>query len=75
MNITLSIDERLAERARRVATAMGKSLNQLIREHLQAITTRGDAEAFSLELRRLSASAKGHAMGRRLTREDAHDRT
>jgi len=75
MNITLSIDEQLVERARRVAASLGKSLNQLIREHLQAITTRGDAATFAAELRRLSASARGQSKGRRFTREDAHERT
>ena len=74
MNVTLSIDEQLVERARRVAAAMGKSLNQVIREHLQAITARGDAGSFASELRQLSAAAGGHSRGRRFTREDAHER-
>jgi len=34
MNITLSIDEQIAERAREKLRAMGKSLNQEIRDHL-----------------------------------------
>ena len=33
MNITLSVDERLVRRARKKAEAMGKSLNQLVREY------------------------------------------
>jgi hypothetical protein len=37
MNITLSIDEQVAERARERLRAVGKSLNQEIREHLQHI--------------------------------------
>jgi predicted HicB family RNase H-like nuclease len=32
MNITLSIDERVAEQARQAAMAMGKSLNQAVRD-------------------------------------------
>jgi hypothetical protein len=35
MNITLSIDEQIVERAREKLRATGKSINQEIREHLQ----------------------------------------
>ena len=34
MNITLSIDEQIVERAREKLRATGKSINQEIREHL-----------------------------------------
>jgi antitoxin component of RelBE/YafQ-DinJ toxin-antitoxin module len=37
MNITLSIDEQLVERAREKLRATGKTINQEIREHLQHI--------------------------------------
>ena len=37
MNITLAIDERVAERARRAAQAMGKSLNQAVRDYLEQL--------------------------------------
>ncbi|HEY9105725.1 MAG TPA: hypothetical protein VIN58_03530 [Roseateles sp.] len=35
MNITLSVDEEVADRARRGAAAMGKSLNQAVRDYLE----------------------------------------
>jgi predicted HicB family RNase H-like nuclease len=35
MNLTLSVDERLVEEARKVAAAMGKSVNQLVRDYLE----------------------------------------
>jgi antitoxin component of RelBE/YafQ-DinJ toxin-antitoxin module len=35
MNITLSIDENIAQEARKIATGMGTSLNQLIRNYLE----------------------------------------
>ena len=57
MNVTLSIDERLVEQARRVAAAMGKSLNQVIRDYLMTLTTQGEPDAFARELRQLSAAA------------------
>jgi len=44
MNITLSIDEQIAERAREKLRAMGKSLNQEIRDHLLHIVGDDDLE-------------------------------
>ena len=44
MNITLSIDEQIAERAREKLRATGKSLNQEIREHLQHLVGDDDLE-------------------------------
>ena len=49
MNITLSIDEQVAERAREKLRAVGKSLNQEIREHLQHLAGDDDLES-ALEL-------------------------
>ena len=37
MNITLSVDERIAEQARKAAGAMGKSLNQAVRDYLDLL--------------------------------------
>jgi predicted HicB family RNase H-like nuclease len=34
VNITLSADEKIIERARKAAQAMGKSLNQAVRDYL-----------------------------------------
>jgi len=44
MNITLSIDEQIAERAREKLRAVGKSLNQEIRDHLQHLAGDDDVE-------------------------------
>jgi predicted amidohydrolase YtcJ len=44
VNITLSIDEQIAERAREKLRATGKSLNQEIREHLQHLVGDDDLE-------------------------------
>ncbi|MFN8955308.1 MAG: DUF6364 family protein [Burkholderiales bacterium] len=37
MNITLSIDKRIAESARETARKMGKSLNQAVRDYLEQL--------------------------------------
>lgn len=75
MNLTLSIDDRLLKEAREVAAAMGKSVNQLVREYLQQLTARDDAERDIGELRELSASSKGHSGGRRIRRDELHERS
>ena len=73
MNITLSIDEQLATRARKRAQALGKSLNQLIRDYLRDIAGGDDAERSIEEFRRLSGT--GHSRGWRFNRDEIHGRS
>jgi hypothetical protein len=72
VNITLSIDEQLAARARKRAEAMGKSLNQMISDYLPKIAG-GDAEQSIVEFRELSG--KGHSRGWRFDRNEIHERS
>jgi hypothetical protein len=44
MNITLSIDEQIVDRAREKLRAVGKSINQEIRDHLQHVAGDDDLE-------------------------------
>ena len=72
MNVTLSIDEQLVTRARKKAEALGKSLNQLIRDYLQTVAGGDDPERSIEEFNRLSG--KGHSHGWRFNRDEIHDR-
>ena len=72
MNVTLSIDEQLVERARKKANALGKSLNQLIRDYLQKLAGGDDPERSIQEFKRLSGS--GHSRGWRFKRDEIHQR-
>lgn len=72
MNLTLSIDEALLERARAVAAGRGKSLNQLVRDLLQAETGMHDGEARARMLDELWASSTGRSEGVRIRRDDAY---
>jgi hypothetical protein len=72
MELTLSIDDQLVARARKKAEALGKSLNQLIRDYLQTVAGGDDAERSIEEFRRLSG--KGHSRGWRFNREEIHER-
>jgi hypothetical protein len=73
MNITLSIDEKVAKEARKAANAMGTSLNQLIRDHLELLTKQqqssGDLEEF------IGLSGQGHSAGWTFNRNELHERT
>lgn len=73
MNITLSIDEQLAARARKRAEALGKSLNQMIRDYLQKLAGGDDPERSIEEFRQLSG--KGHSRGWRFDRNEIHERS
>jgi hypothetical protein len=73
MNVTLSLDEQLVDRARKKAEALGKSLNQLIRDYLQAMAGGDDPEKSIEEFRRLSG--QGHSRGWRFDRDEIHERS
>ena len=72
MNVTLSIDEQLVARARKKADALGKSLNQLIRDYLQKLAGGDDPERSIEEFRKLSG--RGHSRGWRFNRNEIHER-
>jgi hypothetical protein len=72
MNLTLSLDDQLVSRARKKAEALGKSLNQLIRDYLQTVAG-GDDAARSIEEFK-SLSGKGHSRGWRFNRDEIHER-
>jgi hypothetical protein len=75
MNLTLSLDERLVHRARRIAQTMGKSLNQLIREYLQQLTATDDPLRDMTELKRLTKEGRGRSRGWRFDRNELHERS
>jgi hypothetical protein len=72
VNVTLSIDEQLVLRARKKAEALGKSLNQLIRDYLQNVVGGDDPERSIDEFKRLSG--QGNSRGWRFNREEIHSR-
>ena len=74
MNITLSIDERVVDEARRVAQSLGKSLNQMIRDYLDRVTQKPDLESRMRELRRLSKKGGGDSKGWKFNRDEIYDR-
>ena len=74
MNVTLSIEDEVIQRARAKAEAMGTSVNQLIRDYLQQLAGKSDAAADADEFARLSHLAHGDSRGWKFDREEVHQR-
>ena len=74
MNITLSIDERLAEKARAVAAAMGKSLNQAVRDHLEQLAGQSALQTELQAFEKSALSTPGRLNGWKFNREEANRR-
>lgn len=73
MNLTLSIDEKLLDRAREKLRASGKTVNQEIREHLMYLV--GDDEQLASDLEFLDKfSGTGNSKGWQWNREEAYER-
>lgn len=75
MNITLSADEAVIQRARKRAEAMGKSLNQLVREYLQQLAGGTDVDDDIDALRRLTKEGGGRSRGWQFNRDEIHERS
>lgn len=72
MNLTLSIDEQLVERAREKLRATGKTVNQEIREHLQYVA--GDDQGLERELAEFARRAgQGNSRGWKWNRDEIYD--
>jgi hypothetical protein len=71
MNITLSIDEKIVMQAREAAAAMGKSLNEVIREDLERLIKRDQRKQGFAELKALSG--QGDAKGWRFDRGELYE--
>ena len=75
MNVTLSIDEDILNRAQRRAESLGTSVNQLVREYLEVIAGQSNSNDDAEEFERLSLFSKGNSNGWRFNREELHERT
>lgn len=74
MNITLSVDEQVALRAREAAQKMGKSLNQVVRDYLEQLagSARRGQQWSQFEERCLTSKAK--LEGWHFNRDEANER-
>jgi hypothetical protein len=74
MNLTLSVDDEIVQGARRRAKALGKSVNQLVREYLAQLAGNTDREALLKEFRELSKHPTGDSKGWKFNRDEIHER-
>lgn len=73
VKVTLSIDKQAVSRARNKAAALGKSLNQLIRDYLQSFASTSGPEQSIEDFRRLSG--RGNSRSWRFNRDEIHERS
>ena len=74
-NLTLRIDEKLLDKARRIGIEQGKSVNSLIRDYLENyVQTHDRQEKARKELARLCRESKASSGGVKWTREELYDR-
>lgn len=74
MNITLSVDERVAERARTAAAALGKSLNQAVRDYLEQLAGSQQLASELLAFEQSALETPGRLNGWHFDREEANRR-
>ncbi|MCB1587873.1 MAG: hypothetical protein KDI37_01835 [Xanthomonadales bacterium] len=75
MNITLSADEAVVERARRVAQSMGKSLNQVVRDYLEQLAGQDVVEAELDAFEQSARATPGRLNGWTFDRDEANRRS
>ena len=71
VNITLSADEKIIERARKAAQSMGKSLNQAVRDYLEQLAAGEEGLDAELEALR-SMAGQGNSGGERIRRDELY---
>jgi hypothetical protein len=74
MNLTLSLEEEVLQKAREHAEAMGTSVDQLIRGYLEGLTDTVDREALATEFASLSREAHGNSRGWKFNRDELYER-
>jgi Family of unknown function (DUF6364) len=73
-NLTLSLDEKTIERARSAAQAMGTSLNQIVREHIERLSGADQRQAEHDAFEARAKAGKGRLNGWKFDREEANSR-
>jgi len=74
MNITLSVDEQVAQRAREAAQKMGKSLNQAVRDYLEQLAGSGRRGELWTQFEARCLQSPAQLKGWRFNRDEANER-
>lgn len=73
LNLTVSIDDAILEKARKLAVQRGTSVQELIRAHLEALVGETNGSAVAEELLELMQVAGGRSGGRKIRRDEAYE--
>jgi predicted transcriptional regulator len=74
-NLTIKVDDDLLQRARRKALAQGKSVEALLRRHLEQFASVDDQRQAGIDdLHALARASRAESGGRRWTRDELYDR-
>lgn len=73
VNLTISVDDSLLEKARRLARRRGISLQELLRAQLEVLVGRASGDAVADELLELMKTHGGRSGARRIQREEAYE--
>lgn len=74
MNITFAIDDDVIHRARRRASALGTTVDQLVRDYLAQLPGTTDPNEDAAEFQKRSRLAQGDFRGWKFNREQLHER-
>lgn len=72
MNLTLSVEDRVVERAREVARQQGTSLNALIRDYIQGLAGQAGGDDILREFESMWAEP-GNSGGKPFKREELYE--
>lgn len=72
MNLTLSVDEQLVERAREVARQQGTSLNSLIRQYIESLAGERSGAEVVRRLQALWDAERGTSGGKAFRRDEVY---
>ena len=75
MNLTLSVDDQVVQKARRRAEQLGTSVNQLVRDYLEQLAGKPDPKRDADEFKRLSRLSRGDSKGWKFNRDEVHERS
>ena len=71
MTLHLTIDEHLVQEAQKVAESLGTSVDQLVRDYLEQLTSSTEIEAELEEFERLSG--QGDSQGWKFNRDEIYE--
>jgi hypothetical protein len=73
VNLTLSVDEKAVEVARKVAREQGTTLNELVRRFIAGLAGQRSPNDRAREILALFEQQPGDSHGARITRDDAYE--